>query len=381
MINYVKSMFSSNKVKPLGECRLHESCLHYGYFHDINFKPTSSFAKQTSVNSSDSTGSINNEYINMAIMCDTELNIVEVSENFLLLTHYNRDELVDEFIGILMTELLSRLHKIIFINKLKNADAYEQKRILHKLSGNFHKREVIIYDKFKRQHYMNMIINTKDEYFIVELNYSLYNSSNIHLYTLDIKLDRHIFIKSNNNIIIMNIDFIDSTLITNNFGVEHMITINKLFYSDIVELILAKYYPYIYIHEIIGDSFILVLNIDWGYTINEICASLALEFLNELYFRTKNYIAFKTSITYGRLHYGYIDHNIRFFGDELNMSSRLHGKCKNGEVLVQHIFFKKLKTEINIDKLEYNEESHQLKGLGMVQCVKIKLCENKILEL
>ena len=186
---------------------------------------------------------------------------------------------------------------------------------------------------------------TTNNNFTIDLDYNMSNTKNINLYTLDVTIDKNLFIKSRNDIIIMNIDFIDSTLISSKKGVEHMIAINKLFYLDIVNLIVNNYYPYIYIHEIIGDSFILVMNIDWGYTINELCDTIAIDFLSKLSDITSSYIKFKVGITYGKLHYGYIDHNIRFFGDEMNMSSRLHGKCKSDEVIIQKVFFDKLKSD------------------------------------
>jgi hypothetical protein len=365
LINKIFSLVRSTKIKP--------------YDSEISNNSINSDCRTLTIVPMMCINSSNSNYVSTCVICNNDLRIIEASDNFFLITNYTKEDLIGEFIGILMNDLLSYLHRNIFIQKFQKANIFEQKKLLSKLYGHNKRREVIIYDKFRNPHYVDMSINMNVyNNLIIDLNHNMSNNNNINLYTSDIKLDRHIFIKSKNNIIIINIDFIDSTQITKENGVEHMIAINKLFYYDIVNLIINDYYPFIYIHEIIGDSFILVMNIDWGYTINEYCASIAIKFLVELNRLTCKYIKFKVGITYGNLYYGYLDHNIRFFGDEMNMSSRLHSMCKNGEIIVQNNFFDKLKSEIDVSNLSFTKEIYNLKGLGMTECVKIIMNDKSI---
>jgi hypothetical protein len=62
-------------------------------------------------------------------------------------------------------------------------------------------------------------------------------------------------------------------------GSSELIRVHKLFHEIIVTLIKTQYYPYLYIHEIMGDGFILVMNIEWGYHFYRFCASMTYSFL------------------------------------------------------------------------------------------------------
>ena len=375
LINKFFSLFRINNVEKIkiDNINSNDKNKNKDIFSELHIIPNQT-TNMSDLTSHSNINSIIDDHINVTIICNIDFKIIEVSDNFLCLTNFTKNDLIGQFIGIIMNDLMAHLHKNIFMQTILNANVFEQKKILDRLHGHSRRREIIIYDKFKKDHYVDMSIKmTTNNNFTIDIDYNMSNTKNINLYTLDVTIDKNLFIKSRNDIIIMNIDFIDSTLISSKKGVEHMIAINKLFYLDIVNLIVNNYYPYIYIHEIIGDSFILVMNIDWGYTINELCATIAIDFLSKLSDITSSYIKFKVGITYGKLHYGYIDHNIRFFGDEMNMSSRLHGKCKSDEVIVQKVFFDKLKSEIDISKLIYLEASYDLKGLGMVECIKLKI--------
>ena len=54
-----------------------------------------------------------------------------------------------------------------------------------------------------------------------------------------------------------------------------------------IEIIKTGYYPWIAIHEIIGDSFVYILNADWMYACTDTCAILTMNFLQELWLATR----------------------------------------------------------------------------------------------
>jgi hypothetical protein len=329
----------------------------------------------------------------MYIICDENLIIKDLSDEITYHLYYKREDLIGKFIGIIMNDLMSNLHKHIFLNKYNSSNIVDKKILLNKISAHSLKRQVIIYDKYKNPQYVFLSINLKDNLFVIDINYNhLASNNNINLYTVDIYKDNYFKLYDNdinlysldvnrtrsfkltkNNIIIICIDFINSTDLLKRKGVKNTIDINVLFYSDIITLIKYKYYPYIYIHEILGDSYMLVLNIDWGYSILDFSASIAFNFINDLYDLTNDYIDIRVGISYGRIYYGYIDHNIRFFGEILNLASRLENKCEKKEILVCKNFYEKLKRENNFNDIKFKIENLHLKGFDEIICVRINL--------
>lgn len=283
--------------------------------------------------------------------------ITKISKSITINLNYLESELIGQFIGIFMNDLMSFLHKQFFISNYNNSTSINKKILDLKISGIGNKRNVIIYDKFKNPHHVNIsIINKPNNGFIIKVEYE--KEINIKLnksfYTYDQKIINNNFIKTENEVIIINIDFINSTELIKSKGILNMINITKSFYNDIINLIKNNYYPYIYIHEIVGDGFMLVSNIDWLFNFPEYSATIVLNFVQELYELTKEYIDIRIGISYGQLYYGYIDNNLRFFGDILSLSNRLENKCNQNEVLVQYKFYKKLLSEIYCNNINYD---------------------------
>ena len=163
--NKLVSYINKNKIKPLTD----------NYVENIDVIPRFSSETISSINSICSTiHTLNYNYVKACIICDDNLNIIEISDNFLSLTHYTKNELIGQFIGILMSKLLAQLHKNIFLKKFKNSSEFEQKQLLNKLYGHNKRREVIIYDKFKNPRYVDLSINAIDNNnYLIELNYNL----------------------------------------------------------------------------------------------------------------------------------------------------------------------------------------------------------------
>lgn len=104
-----------------------------------------------------------------------------------------------------------------------------------------------------------------------------------------------------NNVVVICIDFIKSTELLEEKGAFNLAMMNKQFYERAENLILKQFYPYVNFHEIIGDCFVFVLNADWGCKINGYCASMALNFVNQLQNATKGFIGIRTGIAFGKL--------------------------------------------------------------------------------
>ncbi len=180
-----------------------------------------------------------------------------------------------------------------------------------------------------------------------------------------------------NDIVLICIDFINSTQMLLNLGTNHMIKISKSFYNDVIELIKRKYYPYIYIYEIVGDSFMFIINADWTYNIEMICATIGMNFVKNLIKKTESYVQIRVGISYGKLSYGKIGNNLRLFGQIVNMSSRLESISMPKIIVTSSEFWNKFINEIklikliknNMDTIEHVQKDIELKGFGIKKCI------------
>ncbi len=337
------------------------------------------------------------------LICDNNGIIKEVSENVLEKLGYNDYDLRERFIGILMNEFMSYLHKEILLKRYQNLNIIEKKVVHLFLSAHSSKRPLIIYDVYKNPNFVNLSVNILSEYkesieqyfsgkninyvdnwFLLKID--IVDDSNLFMYTMNYKNLTDSFVQSKNNVIIICIDFINSTLnMQNENGVNNLIQINKNFYKDIVYLIKHYYYPYVYIHEIIGDSFVLLINADWTYNIPKYCTTIALNFVTQLNNRSKEYVQSRIGISYGKISYGNIGDHFRIFGNTINMASRLENQSIINNVVVDKPFFSKLKDEYSLIKntsdTSYidNLTTHKLcvlKGFGSKDCYFINI-ENK----
>lgn len=365
--NYIVNRFKSNKNrKIIPSLNIIPNQFNNNYI--INESPI--FSSQITTDSTCSNSK------KMYIICDYNGYIIDISKTTLDNLFFERSELIGKSICILMNDLIAYLHKKSFFQKY-NHPCILTRNILHnKLKLN---RDVILYDKYKKPLYVTITVDTYDKFnIIVTINSSsIMIDSNIYLYTHEITLKSKTFFESNNDIIIISIDFMDSTHILLDKGITNMINIHNSFYEDVINLIKNFYYPYIYIHEILGDSYILVLNTDWTNNIPQYCATIAFDFVNRLYNLTRDYIQIRIGISYGKLYYGFIDNHFRFFGNIMNLACRLENKCQINEILVQKSYFEKLISELNKMNISilYTELLYDLKGFGEINCYSIKLID------
>ncbi len=283
-----------------------------------------------------------------------------------------------------MSPFISYLHKKILIPKYNNLGHIEKKLVKMTLKGIKYKRPLIVYDKNKNPIHVNLyldvdnIINEKnniEHIFSVYFEFIKIPENNI-MYTPEINLKNknNEFVLTKNKIVIVSIDFKDSTKFLVDIGTIKVIETYKQFHMDVIELIRSKYYPYIYIHEIIGDCFIIVSNIDWSFNMPKYCASLMISFIFDLYNITKKYIGIRIGLAYGHLYWGYMDHNLRFFGIPINLASRLENVCCNNSVCCDENFLNKLIGENLFEKIVYTNQFAELKGFGLTNyhCISLE---------
>ena len=288
----------------------------------------------------------NNELTNNIniLIITTNLNniIININDNIYDHLLYLKNDLIGSNINILFTNIFN----IIFNNiKIENEN-----------------NKIILLNKFNNSLYYNVdLIYKKNNYikYILTKN-NLINNINLYNY---IKYN-DVFINSSNKLIIICIDMINSTNILLNNGIKNTININIRFYNDIKFLINNSYLNYIFIHEIIGDMIILILNHENTFNIKKYCASICLYFIYELINISKKYINIRIGISYDNLYYGYINNNLRLFGKGINLAARLENKCIINNIFICQNFYNKLIEENLFNELQINIINLELKGFN-----------------
>lgn len=311
------------------------------------------------------------------IVCDSTGAILSVTEPLLLELKYNAKTLEGQFIGILMNDFMSMLHKQYFINTFHKSMGVERNRLENKMKALHSKRSLIIYDIDNKAHNVEVSIDHHETNFIITVNFI--TAGDALLYS-KIPTEKDIPFKLNkSDAVIIKIDFVNSTDLLQNKGTPALIETSVRFHRAILELIRAKYYPFIYLHEVIGDSFVLVLNTDWTYNSEKFCASLAVNYVFDLVHETSNFVRIRTGIGYGQIYYGTVGTSFNFFGYPLNLAARLEAKCVENEINICKKLYDKLNVELNtfgIKERIFVKKEATLKGFGETVYYSIPISES-----
>lgn len=308
-------------------------------------------------------------YPRFFITCDEKGIIQDIHTELLMILEYSRDELIGKFIGILMNPFMSFLHRFILLPMYAKMTPEEREASNYILESKLSMRPLIIYTKTKSPIYITISITYTISYFIVYILITK-QTDNRYIYTSDINPPyKTAFVQSNLDMVIIGLDMKNSTEYLMDNGVDKTMALHNVFHTTMVELIRAEYYPYMYIHEIMGDGFIIVLNLEWSYHFPRFCASMAYAFIVKLYQRTK--LTFRTGISYGKLHYGYIDNHLRFFGEYMNRASRYESACRDKMIATDRHFYQKLCDE-NMFQPRMDEEEILLKGIGVQEVIHLE---------
>ena len=308
------------------------------------------------------------------MICDTYGIIQSVTDECKTILGYKENELEGQFMGIIMSPFLSFFHKQYLLPMYRSMSE-EQKQVSHTyLSGKkVEEKPLIIYTKSKDPLCVHLnVFHQDDGLFRLVIHDILYMNSN-QIYTSDINPPEvSDFVESKNDMVVIGIDMKESTTYLMEHGPSELIRVHIAFHEKIVYLIKSKYYPYLYIHEIMGDGFLLVLNIEWSYQFPRFCASMTYCFLTDLYEITKDLIPFRAGVCYGKLHYGYLDTHLRFFGETIHRASRYESVCKPGSFTSDRIFYEKMVSEGMIVSITHHIETVPLRGLGDQEIFHIK---------
>jgi len=347
---------SSPNIDSLSELKSSENINNFDIFNNILPKNKYNYINSSNINKEIYNKEISN--LEIIIHIDDNFNIINIDNEGLIIFEYTYDEIINKFIGIIMNDISSKLHYKLLNKYNKN----------HLDIMSIH-RQITLISKNKKAIYCN-IKNFNNNILTLEYLHNVDNNS-IYLLSNTSFLNNNSIIKSNNKVIIINLDIIDSTNNIIKNGIKKYVNHTLLLHNIIKELLSIDYKSYIYIHEIVGDCYIFIMNIDFiEKYIGQSIASICYKFIKDLYNKINNIISFRIGIVYDYCYYGKIDNIFRIFGKSINLSSRIQSKCKINEILVTTKFYKKLIKEDNIFDIKYNciKETYNLKNFGKTIC-------------
>ncbi len=98
--------------------------------------------------------------------------------------------------------------------------------------------------------------------------------------------------------VVICIDFMQSTELLELKGPFNMAMLNDRFYECARKLITQSFYPFVNFHEIIGDCFVFVVNADMGCKIDDYCASIGISLTHSLTYSLTHSLTHSLTLTY-----------------------------------------------------------------------------------
>lgn len=276
---------------------------------------------------------------------------------------YDENVIVGQSITIMMTDIMKFLHENIFFPRLRKADAINKIRLVNKISERTRKQPIIIFTINREPLFSEMKIELDSN--LYQITFTILEKSIRNIFSnIDIVKKESTFRYTKTNTIICSIDFVNSTPLLKEKGEFYMANLSLEFFNIVKDLIKTNYYPYIYIHEIVGDSFVFIINSDWTYYIDDFCATICMNFLNELVQCTKHLIEIRIGCAYGKIFYGFIGEQLRIFGDTINLASRLEHMSVTNYVLCSQSMYTKLLSEMKETDI-YNTKEIEVEPKGL----------------
>ncbi len=337
------------------------------------------------------------EYENKAIInCDDEQNIISCNQNTLILLNYSLNDLIGKHITILMSSLLTLVHKKMF-KMIKERDNNQIDKLKPKIRNHKNNlRHFYIYDSLQHPILcsVDVKINKDLTTTVILEKIEQYLSPLVpQKYLKFINSDSSFNIDEYNNVICIMMDIANSTEICNQLTPSGIALIYHNIYKIASIDISTLYYPYAYIHETCGDSLFIIVNAEYIKKFDILAATIALKIASEIQEKIDKYLESYTNfnlylrcgISMGNIAGGVIDgKTFRVFGSTVHLANRLENKCEKSEFLIDTNMKKKIEKEINIHSNQYlneciKEDTKELKGFGLVQTFSVN--RNKIINI
>ena len=314
------------------------------------------------------------------IICDSNFVIRSYDDKTCDLLKCDNKALCDKCITTVMSSFIANLHQQYF-DTLRNASTEERKKYAFLIARSMTNASTfVVYDMDKKPILCTIKVSLSDDLSsVVCIEKQKDNLTSIPIiFNRSVKNINDPFrAETYDNVVCVMMDISNSTTFTNQ---NDPIETAKMFYNvyNIVKCHVLQYYPYIYIHELLGDSIFLIVNAPFMVKNTRRCSSskiaidVALQLQKEIDLLLKTIesekkMYLRVGIAQGSIAVGMFDgRNLRVFGSAINLSQRLETLCDEGTIYVSH--------DIIIEsKLEYDVIHHMsdIKGFGTMKYLSI----------
>lgn len=330
------------------------------------------------------------------LCCNLNNKIIDCDETACYELRYTRKELLDKQLENLMSPYLAKLHHRMIMH-LRSVSPDRLKAIASRLKDRMSlATRYVIYDSGRQPILCSISVNIDTDSLNSSVKISILDEKKCSMPTVEDAIPRlqlkyigckheRAHIGDFNDVTCVMMDLADSTqFVTKHSGKTMASVLSKVY--DITTKIVLEFHPFVYVHEITGDSVFIVIDAPFmvkgasskhssilTMTIasqiqKEIDTMLNEEYNGEMYMRV--------GVSRGPLSAGVIDsRTFRLFGVTVHMSQRMEALCPKGCIATTSYFYDTLITQLRNEKLDalvhHVEEGRSIntsdiKGVGQV---------------
>lgn len=312
--------------------------------------------------------------------CDTDFLIQSYDANACTLLKCDNRELCNKCITVLMSPFIANLHKQYFDILRKSSTETRVKYAFHIARNMTNASTFVIYDVHKQPILCKINVTlSEDLSSIIHIDKQTHNLTSIpNAFVDNFCIDGSLKVQKYHNTVCVMMDIANSTDFVNRSG--DPLKIAELYYDiyKIAKNSVLQYYPYIYIHELLGDSIFLIVNAPFMIKKKYRCSTkIALDVsmqlqkeVDELLKRNDktNSMHLRVGIAQGDIAAGVFDgRNLRAFGRPINLSQRLESLCEKGNINVAS----DVSLE-NINSYDTVYHTYNIKGFGTMAYLSIR---------
>jgi len=313
-----------------------------------------------------------------ALRCDGDFDICEADAGVLELLKYERDELLGKSILELMSPAVADVHRRIFRN-LKEVGPETVCEVGEQLlmSSMSRCREFAVLDKNKEAVICSVSVILRQD---LRSKVVLQNVQGKLLYTVPLGFGHYIndkpgcHVQDFDDVTCVMMDLAGSTRFSQSQPPSVMAELFHRMYTIANAVVLQEAFPFAYIHEIVGDSLLLLANAGFmarhpsraaavggraAMQIQSLLDAMLEAYSHEMYARVGTAV--------GPVSAGVVDaRTFRIFGSTVHLSQRLESLCPRGKVACSMDFLEILRQQadeiISVDLVE-----SEIKGFGKVK--------------
>mmetsp|Transcript_16535 Transcript_16535/g.35934 ORF Transcript_16535/g.35934 Transcript_16535/m.35934 type:complete len:452 (+) Transcript_16535:111-1466(+) len=314
------------------------------------------------------------------IVCDEDFRIRRCDEGALALLGYSGADIEGSCVTRLMSPLVGRVHRRIF-RRVRDATPAQLERVASKLSYSMSNcRDFALIDRGGEPVVCGLSVFLRED-----------RTSTVLLLRVDTKLlhtvprgfEQYInerpglHVRDYEGVICVMMDIAGSTDYSRRTSAMGMAKLMHGIYEAVNHAVLCEIFPYAYIHEICGDSLLLIVNAGFMVSHPEEASLIAMHAAATTQMQLDSKLAeydsgmyARTGVSLGNVTAGVIDgRSFRVFGESVHLSQRLESVCPRGGIACADNFLDLLARQQDLtpsleEGMGLRRKRSDLKGLG-----------------